>query len=176
MQKKVLLGNEAIARGAYEAGCQVAAGYPGTPSTEILETMAREYRDVRTQWSPNEKVAMEVVAGAAIAGVRAMAAMKHVGLNVAADPLFTFSYTGINSGMVIINADDPGPWSSQNEQDNRHLARAAKVPMIEPSDPAEAKDFTKLAFQMSEEFDVPVIVRITTRLAHSQGLVELAST
>jgi indolepyruvate ferredoxin oxidoreductase alpha subunit len=135
--------------------------------------MAREYRDVRTQWSPNEKVAMEVVAGAAIAGVRAMAAMKHVGLNVAADPLFTLSYNGINSGKVIINADDPGPWSSQNEQDNRHLARAAKVPMIEPSDPAEAKDFTKLAFQMSEEFDVPVIVRITTRLAHSQGLVEL---
>lgn len=171
--KVLLLGNEAIARGAYEAGCQVASGYPGTPSTEILETIAREYKEIRSQWSPNEKVALEVAAGAAIAGVRSMAAMKHVGLNVAADPLFTFSYSGVNSGLVIINADDPGPWSSQNEQDNRHTARAAKVPMIEPSDPAECREFTKMAFGMSEEFDVPVIVRITTRIAHSQGLVEL---
>lgn len=171
--KVLLLGNEAIARGAYEAGCQVAAAYPGTPSTEILETLAKTYRDIRSQWSPNEKVALEVATGAAIAGVRALAAMKHVGLNVASDPLFTFSYTGINSGLVIINADDPGPWSSQNEQDNRHTARASKVPMLEPSDPQEAKDFTKLAFEISENFDVPVIVRITTRIAHSQGLVEI---
>ncbi len=173
MSKKVLLGNEAIARGAYEAGCHVAAAYPGTPSTEILETIARDYRDIKSQWSPNEKVALEVVAGASIAGARALAAMKHVGLNVAADPLFTFSYTGVNGGMVIINADDPGAWSSQNEQDNRHFARAAKVPMIEPSGPAEAKEFVKLAFDISEQFDRPVIVRITTRIAHSQEIVEL---
>jgi indolepyruvate ferredoxin oxidoreductase alpha subunit len=173
MEKKVLLGNEAIARGAYEAGCHVAAAYPGTPSTEILEAMARDYREIKSQWSPNEKVALEVAAGASIAGGRALAAMKHVGLNVAADPLFSFSYTGVNGGLVIINADDPGAWSSQNEQDNRHIARAAKVPMIEPSDPAEAKEFTRLAFDISEAFDRPVIVRITTRIAHSQGIVEL---
>ncbi|HOW81725.1 MAG TPA: indolepyruvate ferredoxin oxidoreductase subunit alpha, partial [Spirochaetota bacterium] len=173
MEKKVLLGNEAIARGAYEAGCHVAAAYPGTPSTEILETMARDYPVIRSQWSPNEKVALEVAAGASVAGARALAAMKHVGLNVAADPLFTFSYTGVNGGFVIINADDPGAWSSQNEQDNRHLARAAKVPMLEPADPAECKEFTKLAFELSEKYDRPVIVRITTRIAHSQGLVEI---
>ena len=173
MEKKVLLGNEAIARGAYEAGCHVAAAYPGTPSTEILETLARDYREIKSQWSPNEKVALEVAAGASVGGARALAAMKHVGLNVAADPLFTFSYTGVNGGFVIINADDPGAWSSQNEQDNRHLARAAKVPMIEPSDPAEAKEFTRLAFEISEAYDRPVIVRITTRIAHSQGIVEL---
>ena len=125
MQKKVLLGNEAIARGAYEAGCHVATAYPGTPSTEILESIARDYREIKAQWSPNEKVALEVAAGAAVAGGRVMAAMKHVGLNVAADPLFTFSYTGINGGLVIVNADDPSAWSSQNEQDNRHFARAA---------------------------------------------------
>ena len=173
MEKKVLLGNEAIARGAYEAGCHVAAAYPGTPSTEILETMARDYPVIRSQWSPNEKVALEVAAGASVAGARALAAMKHVGLNVAADPLFTFSYTGVNGGFVIINADDPGAWSSQNEQDNRHLARAAKVPMLEPADPAECREFTKLAFELSEKYDRPVIVRITTRIAHSQGLVEI---
>ncbi len=167
------MGNEAIARGAWEAGCHVAAAYPGTPSTEILETVARDYRDIRAQWSPNEKVALEVVAGASVAGARSMAAMKHVGLNVAADPLFTFSYTGVNGGMVIINADDPSAWSSQNEQDNRWLARAAKLPMIEPSSPQEAKDFTALAFDLSEQYDRPVIVRITTRIAHSQGIVEL---
>jgi len=175
MTQKVMLGNEAIARGAWEAGCRVAAGYPGTPSTEILETIARDYREIKAQWSPNEKVALEVVAGASIAGARSIATMKHVGLNVAADPLFTFSYTGVNGGLVIINADDPGAWSSQNEQDNRHIARAAKLPMIEPSGPAEAKEFTKLAFEMSEKFDRPVIVRITTRIAHSQALVELGS-
>ena len=173
MEKKVLLGNEAIARGAYEAGCHVATAYPGTPSTEILETIARDYRDIKSQWSPNEKVALEVVAGASVAGARSMAAMKHVGLNVAADPLFTFSYTGANGGFVIINADDPGAWSSQNEQDNRHYARAAKVPMIEPTSPAEAKEYTRMAFDISEQFDRPVIVRITTRIAHSQGVVEL---
>ncbi|MCU0848392.1 MAG: thiamine pyrophosphate-dependent enzyme [Spirochaetes bacterium] len=171
--KKVLLGNEAIARGAWEAGCHVATSYPGTPSTEILETIAREYTDIRSQWSPNEKVALEVAAGASIAGARALASMKHVGLNVAADPLFTFSYTGVNGGLVILNADDPGAWSSQNEQDNRHLARASKIPMIEPSSPQEAKDFTMLAFELSEQFDRPVIVRITTRIAHSQGIVEM---
>jgi indolepyruvate ferredoxin oxidoreductase alpha subunit len=173
IMKKVLLGNEAIARGAYEAGCHVAAAYPGTPSTEILEYISAYYPDIKSQWSPNEKVALEVAAGASIAGARALAAMKHVGLNVAADPLFTFSYTGVNGGLVIINADDPGAWSSQNEQDNRHLSRAAKLPMIEPSDPQEAKNFTKLAFEISEKFDRPVIVRITTRIAHSQGIVEL---
>ncbi|HPA71360.1 MAG TPA: indolepyruvate ferredoxin oxidoreductase subunit alpha, partial [Spirochaetota bacterium] len=173
MQKKVLLGNEAIARGAYEADCRVAVAYPGTPSTEILESIARDYRNIKAQWSPNEKVALEVVAGSSIAGARSLAAMKHVGLNVAADPLFTFSYTGVNGGMVIINADDPGAWSSQNEQDNRHYARAAKLPMIEPSSPAEAKEFTKLAFEISEDFDRAVIVRITTRIAHSQGIVQL---
>lgn len=173
MQKKVLLGNEAVARGAYEADCRVAAAYPGTPSTEILEAMARDYREIKSQWSPNEKVALEVAAGASIAGARSMAAMKHVGMNVAADPMFTFSYTGVNGGFVIINADDPGAWSSQNEQDNRHYARAAKLPMIEPASPAEAKEYTKLAFDLSEMFDRPVIVRITTRIAHSQGIVSL---
>lgn len=173
MQKKVLLGNEAIARGAWEAGCHFAAGYPGTPSTEILECMADQYREVNSQWSPNEKVAFEVAAGASVAGARALSTMKHVGLNVAADPLFTFSYTGVNGGFVIINADDPGAWSSQNEQDNRHYARAAKVPMLEPSSPEEAKEFTKIAFDLSEEYDRPFIIRITTRIAHSQGIVAL---
>ncbi|PKL36249.1 MAG: indolepyruvate ferredoxin oxidoreductase subunit alpha [Spirochaetae bacterium HGW-Spirochaetae-1] len=173
MQKKVLLGNEAIARAAWEAGCHVATAYPGTPSTEILEAIARDYKEIKAQWSPNEKVALEVAAGAAVAGARVLAAMKHVGLNVAADPLFTFSYTGVNGALVIINADDPGAWSSQNEQDNRHIARAAKIPMIEPSSPAEAKELTKLAFDMSEQFDTPVLVRITTRIAHSQGIVEI---
>ncbi len=173
MQREILMGNQAIARGAYEAGCRVAAGYPGTPSTEILETVAATVKEIRAQWSPNEKVALEVAMGAAVAGARAMAVMKHVGLNVAADPLFTFSYSGINAGLVIIDADDPGPWSSQNEQDNRHYARAAKVPMLEPSDPREAKDLTKLAFEISETYDRPVIVRITTRIAHSRGIVSL---
>jgi indolepyruvate ferredoxin oxidoreductase, alpha subunit len=171
--KKVLLGNEAIARGAFEAGCHVVASYPGTPSTEITETIAKEYPEILSQWSPNEKVALEVSAGASVAGARSMSCMKHVGLNVAADPLFTFSYTGVNGGLVIINADDPGAWSSQNEQDNRHYARAAKVPMLEPSDSQEAKDFTRLAFTISETYDRPVIVRTTTRIAHSQGIVEL---
>lgn len=173
MQKKVMLGNEAIARGAYEAGCMVAAAYPGTPSTEILQTVANEYHGIKSQWSPNEKSALEVVAGASVGGARAMAVMKHVGLNVAADPLFTFSYTGVNGGLVIINADDPGAWSSQNEQDNRHYARAAKVIMIEPTSPEEARQYTKIAFDLSEQFDRPVIVRITTRIAHSKGVVAM---
>ncbi len=173
MTRQLMLGNEAIARGAWEAGCRVAAGYPGTPSTEILETIARDYRDIKAQWSPNEKVALEVAAGASVAGARSLSTMKHVGLNVAADPLFTFSYTGVNGGLVIINADDPGAWSSQNEQDNRHISRAAKLPMLDPSNPAEAKEFTKLAFEISEKYDRPVIVRTTTRIAHSQGPVEL---
>lgn len=167
----VMLGNEAVARGAFEAGCRVAAGYPGTPSTEILEAIAHEYPHIKSQWSPNEKVALEVAAGAAIAGARALATMKHVGLNVAADPLFTFSYTGINAGLVIINADDPGAWSSQDEQDNRHLARAAKIPMLDAASPDEAREFTRIAFELSEQYDRPVIVRITTRIAHSRGIV-----
>jgi len=169
--KKIMLGNEAVARGAYEANCKVAVGYPGTPSTEILEYAAHLYPDMKSQWSPNEKVAFEVAAGASIAGARSMTTMKHVGLNVAADPLFTFSYTGVNGGLVIINADDPGAWSSQNEQDNRHMARAAKLPMLEPSDISEAKEFTKIAFSLSEEYDRPVIIRMTTRTSHSQGIV-----
>lgn len=173
MEKKVLMGNEAIARGAYEAGCHVAAAYPGTPSTEIMETIGHEYPQIKAQWSVNEKVALEVAAGASVAGARSLAAMKHVGLNVAADPLFTFSYTGVNGALVIINADDPNAWSSQNEQDNRHYARAAKLPMLEPSDPEEARLFTKMAFDLSEEYDRPVIVRITTRIAHSRGIVTL---
>ncbi len=171
MDTRVLLGNEAVARGAYEAGCRVAAAYPGTPSTEILETIAREYPDIAAQWSPNEKVALEVAAGASVAGARTLAAMKHVGLNVAADPLFTISYAGVNGGLVVINADDPGAWSSQNEQDNRHMARAAKLPMLSPSSPEEAREFTRAAFDISERFDRPVIVRITTRIAHSRGVV-----
>jgi indolepyruvate ferredoxin oxidoreductase alpha subunit len=171
--KKILLGNEAIARGAYEAGCHIAAAYPGTPSTEILETIARDYPEIKSQWSPNEKTALEVAAGASIAGARSLVAMKHVGLNVAADPFFTFSYTGVLGGLVIVNADDPGAWSSQNEQDNRHLGRAAKIPVLEPSDPNEAKEFTKMAFEISEKFDVPIMIRTVTRLSHSQGLVEI---
>ena len=171
MDKTILMGNEAVARGAFEADCRVAAGYPGTPSTEILETVAATAPEIQAQWSPNEKVALEVAMGGALAGARSMAVMKHVGLNVAADPLFTFSYTGVNGGLVIINADDPGPWSSQNEQDNRHYARAAKVPMLEPSDPEEARAMTRMAFDLSEQYDRPVIVRITTRIAHSRGVV-----
>ncbi|MGF7184830.1 indolepyruvate ferredoxin oxidoreductase alpha subunit [Desulfitispora alkaliphila] len=170
--KKLLTGNEAIARGAWEAGVTVAAAYPGTPSTEITENVAT-YSDIYAEWSPNEKVALEVGIGASIAGARTLVCMKHVGVNVAADPLFTFAYTGVNGGLVLVSADDPGMHSSQNEQDTRHLARAAKVPVIEPSDSSEAKELLKLAFQISEDFDTPVIFRITTRVAHSQTLVEL---
>ena len=170
--KKLLLGNEAIARGVYEAGATVASAYPGTPSTEITENLAT-YDDIYSEWAPNEKVALEVAIGASIGGARTVCAMKHVGLNVAADPLFTVSYTGVNGGLVIFVADDPGMHSSQNEQDTRMIARGAKVPVLEPSDSSECKNFTKEAFQISEDFDTPVIVRLTTRVSHSQGLVDL---
>jgi indolepyruvate ferredoxin oxidoreductase, alpha subunit len=170
--KELLSGNEAIARGAFEGGAGFAAAYPGTPSTEILESFAR-YPGVTAQWSPNEKVALEVGIGGSLAGVRTLVAMKHVGVNVAADPLFTFSYTGVNAGLVLVSADDPGMHSSQNEQDNRHYARAAKLPMLEPSDSTEARDMTVLAFDLSEEFDTPVMLRSTTRISHSKGLLHL---
>ena len=170
--KEIMLGNEGVARGVYEAGVRVASAYPGTPSTEITETIAK-YDEIYSEWAPNEKVAMEVAIGAAIAGARSFTAMKHVGLNVSADPLFTASYTGINGGMVVAVADDPGMHSSQNEQDSRHYARAAKVPMLEPSDSQEAKDFTVLAYELSEKFDVPVMIRLHTRVSHSRSLVEI---
>ena len=169
----IMLGNEAIARGAYEAGVKVSSAYPGTPSTEISEYLVQYRDDVYEEWAPNEKVAAEVAVGASLAGARAMACMKHVGLNVAADPLYSVSYMGVNGGLVIVVADDPGLYSSQNEQDTRMVARAAQIPVIEPSDSAEAKDFFKTAFELSEQFDRPFIFRTTTRLAHSQGLVEL---
>jgi indolepyruvate ferredoxin oxidoreductase alpha subunit len=172
IMKKLMLGNEAIARGVYEAGATVATAYPGTPSTEITEYIAK-YDEIYSEWAPNEKVALEVAIGASVGGARSTCAMKHVGLNVAADPLFTAAYTGVNGGLVIFVADDPGMHSSQNEQDTRLIARAAKVPVLEPSDSQECKDFTKEAFRISEEYDTPVIVRLTTRVAHSQGLVEL---
>ncbi len=170
--KKLMLGNEAVARGVYEAGATVASSYPGTPSTEITENIAK-YDEIYSEWAPNEKVALEVASGAAIAGARAFAAMKHVGLNVAADPLFTMSYIGVNGGLVIAVADDPGMHSSQNEQDSRHYAKASKVVMLEPSDSQEAKDFTIEAFDISEKYDTPVIIRLSTRISHSQSLVEL---
>ncbi len=169
--KKLLLGDFAAARGAYEAGVKVATAYPGTPSTEITEELAR-YDEVYSEWSPNEKVALEVGFGSSLKGARTIVSMKHVGLNVAADPLYTAAYTGVNAGLVVAVADDPAMFSSQNEQDTRLIARAANVPVIEPSDSAEAKDFMKLAFSLSEKYDTPVIFRITTRVAHSQGLVE----
>jgi len=169
---RLLSGNEAIARGAYEAGVKVAAAYPGTPSTEILEYLA-EYEGLHAEWAPNEKVAVEVALGASMAGARALATMKHVGVNVAADPIFTASYTGVKGGLVIVTADDPEMHSSQNEQDNRHYAIAAKIPMLEPSDSAEAKAYTKLAFALSERFDVPVFLRTTTRVSHATGAVVL---
>ena len=170
--KELMLTNKAIARGAYEAGVSVLSAYPGTPSTEIAENFVK-HEGVYAEWAPNEKVAVEVAIGAAVAGARSMACMKHVGLNVAADPLFTVAYTGINAGLVIVVADDPGMHSSQNEQDSRFYARSAHVPMLEPSDANEAKEFVKLAYELSEKFDTPVLVRETTRVAHSHGLVEL---
>ena len=172
-EKVIMLGNEAIARGAYEAGVKVSSAYPGTPSTEISEYLVQYKDDVYEEWAPNEKVATEVAVGASLAGVRSMACMKHVGLNVAADPLYSVSYMGVNGGLVLVVADDPGLYSSQNEQDTRMVARAAQIPVIEPSDSAEAKDFFKTAFELSEQFDRPFIFRTTTRLAHSQGIVEL---
>ena len=171
-EKKIMLGNEAIARGCYEAGVKVSAAYPGTPSTEISENIVK-YDEIYAEWSPNEKVAMEVAIGASLAGVRSVCSMKCVGLNVAADPLFTMSYIGVTGGLVVVVADDPGLYSSQNEQDTRAVARACKVPVIEPSDSSEAKEYIKYAFELSEKYDTPVIFRTTTRLAHSQGVVEL---
>ncbi|MDD2234011.1 MAG: indolepyruvate ferredoxin oxidoreductase subunit alpha [Desulfitobacteriaceae bacterium] len=170
--KRLMLGNEAAARGAYEAGVTLAAAYPGTPSTEITENMAK-YDGVYAEWSPNEKVALEVAIGGSLGGARSICSMKHVGLNVAADPLFTVSYTGVNGGLILFVADDPGMHSSQNEQDSRHYARAAKVPMLEPSDSQECLDYVKKAFEISEGFDCPVIVRLSTRIAHSQSVVEI---
>lgn len=172
--KTLLTGNEAIARGAYESGITVATAYPGTPSTEILETIA-QYKEIKAQWSPNEKVALEVGAGASIAGARVLVAMKHVGVNVAADPLFTLAYTGIRGGLVLISADDPGMHSSQNEQDNRYYAFVNRLPMLEPTNSQEAKDFVGIAMEISEHFDTPVLLRVTTRICHSQSLVELGS-
>ncbi|MBE6643710.1 MAG: indolepyruvate ferredoxin oxidoreductase subunit alpha [Ruminococcaceae bacterium] len=169
--KQLMLGNEAVARGLYEAGCSFVSSYPGTPSTEITECAAK-YNEIYAEWAPNEKVAMEAAFGAAFAGKRSFCGMKHVGLNVAADPLFTISYTGINAGMVIGVADDPGMHSSQNEQDSRHYARAAKLPMLEPSNSAEALEFAKKAYEISETFDAPVLLKMCTRVAHSQSIVE----
>ena len=169
-ESKLMLGNEAFARGAYEAGVKVCSSYPGTPSTEISESLVK-YDGVYCEWAPNEKVATEVSIGASISGVRSLSCMKMVGLNVAADPLYSFSYTGVNGGMVTVVADDPGIYSSQNEQDTRTVARAAQLPVIEPSDSQEAKDFIKFAYEISETYDRPVIVRTTTRLSHSQGAV-----
>ncbi len=170
--KELMLTNQAIARGAYEAGVKVLSAYPGTPSTEIAENFVK-FDGVYAEWAPNEKVAVEVAVGAAVAGARAMACMKHVGLNVAADPLFTAAYTGVNGGLVLVVADDPGMHSSQNEQDSRYYARSAHIPMLEPSDANEAKEFVKLAYEISEQFDTPVLLRETTRVAHSHGFVEL---
>ncbi|MDR1045092.1 MAG: indolepyruvate ferredoxin oxidoreductase subunit alpha [Candidatus Adiutrix sp.] len=171
MAKILLSGDEAVARGAWEAGCRVAAAYPGTPSTEILEALAT-YPELDSRWTSNEKVALEVAGGAAMGGVRALAAMKHVGLNVAADPLLTFGYTGVRGGLVVVSADDPGCHSSQNEQDNRHYARLAKILMLEPADSQECLDYSRAAFELSERFDSPVLLRLTTRICHSQGLVQ----
>lgn len=172
--KKLMLGNDAFARGLYEGGCKVVSSYPGTPSTEITEAVAK-YNEIYAEWAPNEKVALEVAIGASIAGARAFSGMKHVGLNVAADALYTASYTGVNAGLVIAVADDPGMHSSQNEQDSRHHAIAAKVPMLEPSDSEETKEYVKLAFEISEQFDTPVLVRMSTRVSHSQSIVSLNS-
>ncbi|MDR2526018.1 MAG: indolepyruvate ferredoxin oxidoreductase subunit alpha [Oscillospiraceae bacterium] len=171
-KKDLLLGNEAVARGLWEAGCRFVSSYPGTPSTEITESVA-EYAEIDAEWAPNEKVALEAALGAAIAGVRSFCGMKHVGLNVAADPLFTASYTGVNAGLVIAVADDPGMHSSQNEQDSRHYARAAKLPMLEPSDSEECRAFAKLAYTLSEEYDTPVLLRLSTRVSHSRSITAL---
>ena len=171
--KTLMLGNEAVARGLYEAGCSFVSSYPGTPSTEITEAVAK-YPEVYAEWAPNEKVAMEAAFGACLAGKRSFCGMKHVGLNVAADPLFTIGYTGVNAGMIIGVADDAGMHSSQNEQDSRHYARAAKIPMLEPSDSAEALAFTKLAYELSEQYDTPVLMKMCTRVSHSQSIVETA--
>ncbi len=169
--KELMLGNKALARGLRDAGCLFASSYPGTPSTEVTEEIAK-FDDVYSEWAPNEKVAMEAAFGACLAGARSFCAMKHVGLNVAADPLYTMSYTGVNSGLIVVVADDPGMHSSQNEQDSRHHARASKVPMLEPSDSAEAYAFPAIAYELSEKYDTPVIIRMCTRVSHSQSIVE----
>ena len=166
--KEIMLGNEAVARGAYEAGVKFVSSYPGTPSTEITETIAK-YDEIACEWAPNEKVGAEAATGASIRGARAMTCMKHVGMNVCADPLFTVSYSGVNGGLVFCVADDPGMHSSQNEQDSRNYARASKVPMLEPSDSMECKKFTKYAFELSEELEQMVLVRVTTRICHGRG-------
>ncbi len=171
--KKLLLGNEAVARGLYEAGCRVASSYPGTPSTEITEVISK-YDEITSEWAPNEKVAAEVAFGAAVAGARSFCGMKHVGLNVAADPLFTSSYTGVNAGMVIGVADDPGMHSSQNEQDSRHYAQASKIMMLEPADSDECLKYAKMAYELSERFDTPILLRLTTRVSHSRSLAEIS--
>lgn len=172
--RKLLLGNAAVAQGAYEAGVKVVASYPGTPSTEITENIVK-YDEIYAEWSPNEKVAAEVAIGSSIGGARSMSCMKHVGLNVMADPIFTVSYTGVNGGLVFCVADDPGMHSSQNEQDSRHYAKASKIAMLEPSDSQECKEFTRRAFELSEEFDTPVFIRLSTRVSHSQSLVEIGN-
>ncbi|MEO0113044.1 MAG: indolepyruvate ferredoxin oxidoreductase subunit alpha, partial [candidate division WOR-3 bacterium] len=172
MSKALLSGNEAVARGAYEAGCLVACAYPGTPSTEILEEISK-YKEIYCEWSVNEKVALEVALGAALAGARSLCAMKHVGLNVASDPLFSSAYIGVNGGFIIVTCDDPGMHSSQNEQDNRFYGLFAKIPVICPSDSQEAKDLTIKAFEISEEFDIPIILRMTTRVSHCKSVVSL---
>ena len=169
--KQLMTGNEAAARGAYEAGVKFASAYPGTPSTEILENIVK-YPEITSEWAPNEKTALESSAGASIAGIRTMTSMKHVGLNVAADPMFTFAYLGVNGGSVIITADEPGMFSSQNEQDNRNYARHARLLMLEPSDSMETKEMLKDAFDLSEEYDVPVLFRMTTRVCHSKSIVD----
>ncbi len=169
LNKAILSGNEAIARGFIEAGGKLAAAYPGTPSTEVLETLSQA-DGIHAEWSVNEKVALEAAIGGALSGVRSLACMKHVGVNVAADPLMTIAYTGINAGLVLMAADDPGMFSSQNEQDTRHYARMGKIPCLEPSDSAEAKQFVKAAFELSEAFDTPVILRTTTRISHCKSV------
>lgn len=172
--KVLLSGNEAVARGAYEADIKIATAYPGTPSTEILETIAMEYKNIYAEWSPNEKVAFEVATGASMSGARCIVAMKHVGLNVAADPFMTFAYTGVKGGFIVISADDPSMHSSQNEQDNRFYAKFAQIPMLEPCDSQEAKDFVKIGLDISEEYDTPVLLRLVTRISHSKCAVELS--
>ena len=170
--KQLLTGNEAIARGLYEAGAVFASAYPGTPSTEILENLPQYREDIYSEWAPNEKVALEVAYGASIAGARSFASMKHVGVNVAADPLFTAAYNGVGGGFILLSADDPGMHSSQNEQDNRHYAKASKIPMLEPADSSECKEYIKEAFEISEQFNTPILLRVTTRISHSKSLVE----
>jgi len=173
--KSLMTGNEALARGVYEAGAHFASAYPGTPSTEILENIITLYKDVKSEWAPNEKVAMEAAIGASIAGGRSFCSMKHVGVNVAADPLFSFAYTGVNGGLVFVSADEPGQHSSQNEQDNRNYAKMAKIPLFEPATSAECRDMVAIAYEVSETFDTPVMIRMTTRVCHSKGIVELGA-